>query len=603
MKAPKKFNIAVVVVAIAMVVILPLLAYLQYTWLGELSKQEYKRMQQNVRTAAFHSSMEFSMDVTEIIRSLAGPLEGSDETIRKTVGVRMAQWNATTTHHELSLKEYSIGTQPSAGECVEIRQDEQSSLFVLKNLSAVAIAIQGRPHAAVIVPLNARYLLATRLPEIIQTHFTSQLNSEYDIIVTDNAQTLLWRNAGTQDTTMLLHADIVETLLRFPPVPLKFIPEDGARGEMKQRRDIHGEGPREQMQQGNDRDELPMPREEEHRRGVNDSDGRPQSEVRGMRPDGPDAANTFDGAPGPANLRNRENGPDRNGLYQIHLRHRDGSLETAVERNRNRSLAISFSVLLLLGSSVIFLLIAARRAQFLAHQQMEFVAGVSHELRTPLAVLKGAGENLADGVIHEAERARQYGELIKKEVIRLSEMVEKALTYAAIQSGKQSYELQLLDLALVIDEAVDKTERLVRSDDAVFDVVIEDGLPMVFGNAEALRSAVENLMFNAVKYSGETIWVGVEVKRAGRGNSRHVDIIVKDHGIGIAPGDLTHIFTPFYRAGNAMDGQIQGNGLGLSITRHIVDAHRGRITVASVLNEGSTFTIELPIPKQEGERG
>ena len=128
------------------------------------------------------------------------------------------------------------------------------------------------------------------------------------------------------------------------------------------------------------------------------------------------------------------------GLFELRLKHREGSLEAAVNNNRLRNLGISFGVLILLGASIVFLLLSTNRARRLAQQQLEFVAGISHELRTPLAVLKSAGENLADGVIQEKDHTRKYGELIKNEVMRLSEMVEKALAYAGIQSGKQRYE-------------------------------------------------------------------------------------------------------------------------------------------------------------------
>ncbi len=553
MNIPKKFNLAAVVVTIAMVVILPLLAYLQYTWLGELSRQEYKRMQDNIRMAAFHCSMEASMDMTEAMRTLAGPLAGPDEVITRTVRERIVQWRGRTSSPALLMDEVRITEIPQADRVVRIAANERTSLYVMRDLSAIGIDIQGRPGSAAFVTVDTGYFSTSYITRIIQSHFSSVSISSYDIAVTDDAHRSIWSTVGIEPSTLIATADIVEPLVRFPPMPLSSIPKE-----------VRRDGP---------------------------GGGRPGE---------------HDGGPGYGDMR-RAAGPDggerignARGLFHIHVRHHDGSLETAVNRNRMRSLAISFSVLVLLGSSVVFLLISAGRAQRLAQQQMEFVAGVSHELRTPLAVLKAAGENLADGVIRERERAQQYGDLIKKEVTRLSEMVEKALTYAGIQSGRLAYELQPTHIGTVIEEAVAKMQRLIVNDDAVINVETEPGLPEILGDADALQSAIENLTLNAVKYSGGKIRIGVDARRTMRGRASFVQITVTDKGMGIAREDIGNVFKPFYRARNAVDGQIQGNGLGLSITKHIIDAHRGRITVTSTLNAGSTFTILLPFPPHEG---
>ena len=124
------------------------------------------------------------------------------------------------------------------------------------------------------------------------------------------------------------------------------------------------------------------------------------------------------------------------------VKHRAGSLEAAVAATRRRNLAISFGILLLLGASVGFIVLSSRRAQRLATQQMEFVAGVSHELRTPLAVICSAAENLADGVIDNRDQIKRYGGLIRDEGRRLTGMVEQVLEFAGAQSGRKNYELR-----------------------------------------------------------------------------------------------------------------------------------------------------------------
>jgi signal transduction histidine kinase len=282
------------------------------------------------------------------------------------------------------------------------------------------------------------------------------------------------------------------------------------------------------------------------------------------------------------------------GLFEIQLKHREGSLEIAVNKNRLRNIGISFSVLVLLGASIVFLLLSTHRARRLAQQQLEFVAGISHELRTPLAVLKSAGENLADGIIQEKARTRKYGELIKNEVIRLSDMVEKTLAYAGIYSGKQNYELRSIDITPIITEAIQNTKKLLPSYNFKADTVIDLNLPKALGDATAIQSAIENLIVNGIKYSLEKKWVNIEAHQVKNSNGSFIEIKVIDHGIGIAAADLSHIFKPFYRGRNAIEGQIQGSGLGLSITRHIIELHGGTISIKSSPNEGSVFTILLP---------
>jgi signal transduction histidine kinase len=113
------------------------------------------------------------------------------------------------------------------------------------------------------------------------------------------------------------------------------------------------------------------------------------------------------------------------------VKHRLGSLEEAVDSQRRRNLAISFGILILLAGSMAMIMVSTQRAQRLAKLQMDFVAGVSHELRTPLAVIVSAGDNLAEGVVGDAEQVKQYGALVRDEGRRLAAMVEQTLSFAA----------------------------------------------------------------------------------------------------------------------------------------------------------------------------
>jgi signal transduction histidine kinase len=118
--------------------------------------------------------------------------------------------------------------------------------------------------------------------------------------------------------------------------------------------------------------------------------------------------------------------------------------------------------------------------------------------------------------------------------------------------------------------------------------------PAVVGDAAALRSAIQNLIANAVKYGGRDRWVGIRVEHGRQRRRPEVWITISDHGAGIPASELPHIFDPFYRGADAVARQVHGNGLGLSLVRQIVAAHGGRVTVTTRAGAGSSFTIALP---------
>ena len=285
--------------------------------------------------------------------------------------------------------------------------------------------------------------------------------------------------------------------------------------------------------------------------------------------------------------------------WRLLVKHPSGSLETAVNSTRRRNLLVSSSILGVLGASMALLVLSARRSQEVARQQMEFVAAVSHELRTPLAVIRSAGDNLADGVVGDAVQIRKYGELVRSEGRRLSEMVEQILEFAGIQSGHRRLEPRPVDVAALVDAVLSASAALIESARVAVAVEIADGLPPVQGDEPALRRALQNLVGNAIKYGAEGRWIGIRARRA----DRQIAITVADRGLGIAASEQPKIFEPFYRAADVVAAQIQGAGLGLSLVQRIVDAHGGRIEVNSTPGEGSEFTLFLPAAGPEPVHG
>jgi signal transduction histidine kinase len=246
-----------------------------------------------------------------------------------------------------------------------------------------------------------------------------------------------------------------------------------------------------------------------------------------------------------------------------------------------------------MAATVVVLVRAARRSERLARQQIEFVAAVSHELRTPVSVIGSAAENLADGLVRDPNRVKQYGARIQTESRRLGETVERVLLYAGIEAGKAVGHRAPVAVASLVDDALGASQATIADAGVKVDVEMADGLPPVLADASALRSSISNLVVNAIKYGGGGPVRVVTSSGAGR-SGEEVRIAVSDTGLGISSADLPHIFEPFYRGAEAQARQIQGNGLGLSIVKGIVEAHGGRVTVQSTHGAGSTFVVHLP---------
>jgi signal transduction histidine kinase len=280
------------------------------------------------------------------------------------------------------------------------------------------------------------------------------------------------------------------------------------------------------------------------------------------------------------------------------IRHRAGSLEAAVTSVRRRYLLISFSILALLAASVALMMLSSRRAHRLAQQQMDFVAGISHELRTPLAVIESAAFNLDKGVVKDPGQIKTYGTLIRKETGRLTEMIEQVLEFAGVQSGRQRYDLLPVGLNGVIEDVLAASQPLLAEGEFQVETHIASDLPMVMADQSAIARAIQNLLNNAMKYSGESRWIGISAESISSGNSQVVQITVKDHGLGIPDEELSHIFEPFYRGSEARSAQIRGNGLGLSLVKNIIEAHGGRILAKSKPGAGSAFILQLPVMNQ-----
>jgi signal transduction histidine kinase len=273
-------------------------------------------------------------------------------------------------------------------------------------------------------------------------------------------------------------------------------------------------------------------------------------------------------------------------------RHRQGSLEVAVARLHQRNLAVSFGVFGILAITLTLIVITSQRARSLARMQMDFVAGISHELRTPLTAILLAAKNLEDGVVGPDGLAR-YGAAIKNQAAQLSGLVEEILLFSDTHSGHHVYKIEPVDVTLGIENTIESLAPLIDSTGFTVEQVVAPDLPLALADTAAFSQCLQNLITNSLKYGGDKKWIGVRAFLSENGGKKEIRVSVEDQGLGIGHGELKRIFEPFYRSPEVVAAQIHGNGLGLPLTKTMVEAMRGRLTVTSRPSIGSTFTIHL----------
>ncbi len=227
----------------------------------------------------------------------------------------------------------------------------------------------------------------------------------------------------------------------------------------------------------------------------------------------------------------------------------------------------------------------------LARLKSDFVSNVSHELRTPLALIRLYAETLELGRITTQEKKQQYYRIIRKESERLTALINNILDFSRIEAGRKEYEFRETDIAELVRNTLDSYRYQIEQQGFEFEENIDSDLPAVPVDREAIARALVNLVNNALKYSTDEKFLGVKLY----GENGVLKLEVLDHGIGIARRDQSKIFEKFYRTGDPLVHNTKGSGLGLSLVRHITQAHGGEIAVESTPGKGSKFTLSLPV--------
>jgi len=576
----------------AMAVLLPLLAALHYHWLGQVSEGATQRLQNSLRARAREFRYDFNREFIRAYLNFHVDSFAPPDDIERFHVERFERWTQTAPHlrlisdvfvvrydeqglpHLSRLDPKSKRLEPNewSGENARLRArfdrsehaqtkvgqpsfesfvEDPPALVVPfpveQNQKAQGSGMALLPPGFTIIKLDLGYMHREFIPALVKSHLFDDAQTEYNVAIVS-----------------LSHPDQVIYSSSSPTV-------DPASSDVSTR--IFGL----------EADELRTFTINEATAAAPDQPGpRRLINLRLIKRSSADA-------PTSSTSSNAEDG-----RWLLLIKHQAGSLAAAVSSARRRNLAISFGILLLLGAGILMTAISTRRAQRLAQQQINFVAGVSHELRTPLAVICSAGENLAHGIVDSPSKVAQYGDVIYREGRRLTDMVEQVLEFAGARSGRQRYDFRPVNVGEVINCAVAACQAQSQKPEFTIETSVDPNLPAVQGDAAALGRALQNLISNAIKYDGQNHWARVSAQTFGEDHGNKVRISVEDRGLGIDPKDVPHIFEPFFRGQEALAAQIEGSGVGLSLVKQIVEAHGASISVSSTPGSGSTFTFDLP---------
>ncbi len=227
----------------------------------------------------------------------------------------------------------------------------------------------------------------------------------------------------------------------------------------------------------------------------------------------------------------------------------------------------------------------------IAEMRSQFAASVSHELKTPLTSIRMFAEALTMGVKKHPEAQKEYLQTIISESERLSRLLNNVLDFSKIEQGTRTYRFEPTSLEEIIHDAEEAMAFPMDQKGFDLQVEVEEGIPEILADRDALEQAVLNLLHNAMKYSGESRDIKLKLHR----NGDLASIDVTDYGIGIVKEDRDRIFGKFFRVQGVENQKIPGTGLGLTIVSHIAESHGGKVEVKSQPGEGSTFSLILPL--------
>lgn len=241
----------------------------------------------------------------------------------------------------------------------------------------------------------------------------------------------------------------------------------------------------------------------------------------------------------------------------------------------------------------------ANRLKEEERMRSDFISMLSHEIRTPLTSIRESVNLISEEVMGDInDRQRRFLEIASKEIERICELLNHLMQVSRLEAGAVSIRRIPFSPADLVSGSIYRVTPAAEARDIKIRTEIPDQLPQALGDPENLQQVLMNLLGNAIKFSspGDNIVVRIHVDQGPAG--KWLKFSVEDNGPGIPAEELTMVFHKYYRA-SGIRNQVDGAGLGLSISKHIVEAHGGAIGVESQLGKGSTFTFTLPISSEE----
>ncbi len=277
--------------------------------------------------------------------------------------------------------------------------------------------------------------------------------------------------------------------------------------------------------------------------------------------------------------------------WQLVLRPEDQTLFATAARQQITAYVLTGGMVI--AVIMILTILVARtveRQLRLTRLKNDLLATVSHELKTPLASMRLLVDTLLETGVQDTQRVREYLQLIAKENIRLSRLVDNFLTFSRMEQNREIFDKKRVSPEAVVEAAAASVADRFRAAGCRFEVEAAADLPALYADHDALVTVLLNLLDNAYKYSSE----GRHIVLRSYQEDGHVCFAVRDHGIGISAQGSKKIFDRFYQVDQSLSRSGSGTGLGLSIVKSIVSAHGGSVDVDSRPGEGSTFTVRLP---------
>lgn len=275
--------------------------------------------------------------------------------------------------------------------------------------------------------------------------------------------------------------------------------------------------------------------------------------------------------------------------WRVRVAERQSPAASTLGDRRVFDLTFVALALLVMIAGIVFLLAAMYRERKSIELKSEFVSNVSHELKTPLSIISMFSEMMALGRVTSAEQQQEYAQAIRRESVRLTEIIDNLLDFSRMEAAMDEQDLTQVDLASIVERALEIAEgRIARAGQTVTRALEPT---VTFADEGSMFIAVINLLDNAAKYAGKGNVISVAVRRQGE----QAQITVSDNGPGIAPEEQMRVFERFYRSKAARAGKSRGSGVGLALVKRIAQAHGGDVTLTSALGKGAAFTLSIPL--------